>query len=59
MTRAGGQALAEYVGLLAAVVAALLLPVVAGESIVVRLSRALRFYWREWSVALLNVVGCS
>lgn len=57
MKRSRGQALAEYVALIAAIVAALLLPVAAGESIVARLAAALHFHWRAWRVALLNVAG--
>ncbi|MBV6423625.1 MAG: hypothetical protein NAOJABEB_01424 [Steroidobacteraceae bacterium] len=57
MKRVAGQALAEYVGVLAVLVAALVLPVLGGESVVVRLGAALRLYWRAWSSALLSVAG--
>ncbi|MGD9599066.1 MAG: hypothetical protein AB7G76_05645 [Steroidobacteraceae bacterium] len=57
MNRTTGQALAEYVAVLAVLVAVLVLPVVGGESLVARLEAALRFHWRAWSSALLNVAG--
>lgn len=55
MKPAGGQALVEYVSLLAALVAALCLPLFGGEAAVVQLEGAIRFYWRSWSAALLSL----
>ncbi len=55
MRPARGQALVEYVCLLAVLVAALCLPVFGGEAVVTQLEGAIRLYWRSWSAALLTL----
>ncbi len=54
MSRMRGQALAEYVGLLLVLIAALCLPAFGGPAVMVQLEQALRLYWQSWTAALLT-----
>lgn len=59
MKRDRGQSLVEYASLLVVLVAALCLPVLAGQSVVMHLEQALRLFWRSWSASLLTLAVMS
>lgn len=55
MSAIRGQALVEYIVVLTVLIAALCLPLAAGESPVQQLEAALRHFWQAWRAALLTV----
>lgn len=50
-----GQALVEYLCILAVLVAALCLPLFGGQAVVDQLEAALRLFWQSWSASLLSL----
>jgi len=55
MSALRGQALVEYTAVLAALVAALCLPLAGDLSLVEQLEGAIRHFWHAWRAALLAV----
>lgn len=55
MKIARGQALVEYGCLLAVLVAALCLPLVDGEAVILRLEQALQLLWQGWRLSVLSM----
>lgn len=59
MSASRGQALVEYVVILTVLIAALCLPLTAGESLVQQLESAIRHFWQAWRVALFTAEYCA